>query len=54
MEGHWLDFYIIMGTIAVVGVISGIFANSIKKAMSKLEYLANGKVTDHHSYIPYD
>ncbi|SFG23511.1 hypothetical protein SAMN05660649_01075 [Desulfotomaculum arcticum] len=54
MEGYWMDFYIIMGTFAVVGIVSGIFANSIKKAMSKLEYLANGKVTDHHSYIPYD
>ncbi|AGL03116.1 hypothetical protein [Desulfoscipio gibsoniae] len=51
---NWTPFYIFMGVMAVIGLIAGIFANSIKKAMADLEYFSTGKVTDHHQYIPYD
>lgn len=54
MDQYWNMFYFIMGIMALVGILSGIFANRIKESMKSLEYYANGKVTAHHSYIPYD
>ncbi|MBF7081827.1 hypothetical protein IT084_02405 [Desulfallas sp. Bu1-1] len=54
MENYWTAFYIGMGIFAVIGIGAGIFANPIKKAIKNLEYYATGKVTDHHTYIPYD
>lgn len=54
MDQYWNLFYIIMGITAVAGIISAIFAKRIKEAMKKLEYFADGKVTAHHSYVPYD
>ncbi len=51
---NWTPLYIGMGILAVIGIASGIFANPIKKAIKHVEYLADGKVTDHHKYIPYD
>lgn len=54
MEHYWIAFYIGMSMFAVIGICAGIFANPIKNALAELEYIANGKVTDHHSYIPYD
>jgi len=54
MDKYWNLFYILMGVLAVVGIFSGIFANRVKDAIKKLEYYADGKVTSHHSYVPYD
>jgi len=43
-----------MGIMALAGILSGFFANQIKESMKTLEHYANGKVTAHHSYTPYD
>jgi len=54
MEKDWTAFYIGMGVLVFTGLIAGIFANPIKKALKNLEYYATGKITDHHQYTPYD
>ncbi|MCG8402362.1 MAG: hypothetical protein MJA84_12335 [Firmicutes bacterium] len=54
MDQYWNWFYIIVGVMAVVGVFSKIFTNRIKQALDNLNYYADGKVTSHHSYVPYD
>lgn len=54
MDQYWTAFYVIVGIMAATGVTAGIFFNPIKKALQNLEYYANGKVTEHHQYIPYD
>lgn|GEM_PF-1075339 len=54
MDQYWNIFYIMMGIMALVGILSGIFTNRIKESMKSLEFYANGKETAHHSYIPFD
>lgn len=54
LDQYWNIFYIMMGIMALVGILSGIFTNRIKESMKSLEFYANGKETAHHSYIPFD
>lgn len=54
MDQYWNAFYIIIGITAVIGILSGFFANRVKEAMKNLEFYATGKETAHHTYIPYD
>lgn len=51
---NWDIFWYTIAFIGVVGAIAAAMTPKVNQAMEKLEHLANGHVTKHHEYIPFD
>ncbi len=52
--GDWQYLWSGLAIIAVIGVISALYTPKINQAMKNLEYYANGHMTKHHKYVPFD
>ncbi|MEW5953124.1 MAG: hypothetical protein AB1815_05130 [Bacillota bacterium] len=54
MELYWDYFFYGMAILGAAGILAAIITNPVKEQMAKVEKLADGRITQHHRYIPYD
>lgn len=52
--GKWQLFADGLIIVGIIGVVAALLTPKINKAMEKVEYYANGHVTEHHTYQPFD